>query len=287
MNDATTAPTDQVAKRLADHAAEIRALGKRVVGDVIEIGRRLTECKRIAGHGNWLPWLEQEFGWSRQTADRFMNVYEMMQSKVSNLDTLDIPVSGLYLLAAPSTPEAARDEVSELAKSGPVSHQQVMRAVNRHKPMKGKVKPPSGTEAPNNSAQPDLPFNPTPEPTQAAVKPEGEEPPLSDTVVSVAEVLTSTPKPEAALLEIPAPALPPPDPAREYLAYILGGTGAFRHVPLDADFDRMAAIIDPGERERSKKDMDMVAKIARRLLIALERSDLDRSPPTLPPAAAA
>jgi hypothetical protein len=40
---------------LAEHAAEIRGLGKRVVGDVIEIGRRLTECKRICGHGNWLP----------------------------------------------------------------------------------------------------------------------------------------------------------------------------------------------------------------------------------------
>jgi len=32
---------------LAEHAAEIRRLGKRALADVIEIGGRLTECKRI------------------------------------------------------------------------------------------------------------------------------------------------------------------------------------------------------------------------------------------------
>ena len=46
---------------LAKHAEAIRLLGKRVVGDVIEIGERLTECKRVAGHGHWLPWLDREY----------------------------------------------------------------------------------------------------------------------------------------------------------------------------------------------------------------------------------
>jgi hypothetical protein len=40
---------------LAENAEEIRKLGKRAVGDVIEIGRRLTEMKKICCHGNWLP----------------------------------------------------------------------------------------------------------------------------------------------------------------------------------------------------------------------------------------
>jgi len=34
----------------------------RPIRDIIEIGRRLTDAKAIAGHGNWLPWLEKEFG---------------------------------------------------------------------------------------------------------------------------------------------------------------------------------------------------------------------------------
>jgi hypothetical protein len=68
MSDMTTLPapgqpiplrplTDLV---LAEYAAVIKALGKRVVGDVIEIGARLTECKGICGHGDPLPLPDQE-----------------------------------------------------------------------------------------------------------------------------------------------------------------------------------------------------------------------------------
>jgi hypothetical protein len=43
---------------LAEHAAVIRALGKRAVRDIIEIGQRLNECKiecdRNYGPGHWL-----------------------------------------------------------------------------------------------------------------------------------------------------------------------------------------------------------------------------------------
>jgi hypothetical protein len=93
---------------LAEHAAVIRALGKRVVGDIIEIGRRLSESKKLCGHGNWLPWLEREFGWGDDTALNYMRCADLAISR--NFRDLSIPVSGLYLLAAPSTPEEARAE---------------------------------------------------------------------------------------------------------------------------------------------------------------------------------
>ena len=39
---------------LAEHANEIRRLGKRVVADVVEIGRRLSECRTILkDDGGW------------------------------------------------------------------------------------------------------------------------------------------------------------------------------------------------------------------------------------------
>jgi Protein of unknown function (DUF3102) len=67
---------------LTEHATEIRRLGKRVVGDVIEIGRRLVECRdNHLKHGEWLSWLEKEFGWTDQTARNFINVYEQSKSK--------------------------------------------------------------------------------------------------------------------------------------------------------------------------------------------------------------
>jgi hypothetical protein len=53
--------------------------------------------------------LECEFEWSESAALKFMQVHEL--SKSVNFTDLDVPVSALYLLAAPSTPEAARDAV--------------------------------------------------------------------------------------------------------------------------------------------------------------------------------
>jgi hypothetical protein len=103
---------------LAEHAAVIRALGRRVIGDVIEIGRRLADCKTRLGHGGWLPWLENEFGWSIATAERFIQVHENVGAKIVNLTNIDLPVSGLYLLAAPSTPDEVREAVIERAEAG-------------------------------------------------------------------------------------------------------------------------------------------------------------------------
>jgi len=101
---------------LAKHTATIRRLGKRVIADVIEIGRLLTECKRICGHDKWLPRLDREFGWADDTALNSMRVYELSKSR--NFRDLSLPLFGLYLLAAPSTPKEARDEIIERAQAG-------------------------------------------------------------------------------------------------------------------------------------------------------------------------
>jgi hypothetical protein len=101
---------------LAQNAEVIRALGKRVIADVIEIGRRLSESKALCGHGNWLPWLEREFGWGDDTALNFMRCHQLAESR--NFRDLSLPISGLYLLAAPSTPEQAQQQVIERAESG-------------------------------------------------------------------------------------------------------------------------------------------------------------------------
>ena len=80
-------------------------------------------------HGNWLPWIEREFGWSGQTARRFIQVAEAA-SKFNNLENLSVDVSGLYLLAAPSTPAEvdviadrhASDKCSPSGVAGLVEH---------------------------------------------------------------------------------------------------------------------------------------------------------------------
>jgi Protein of unknown function (DUF3102) len=92
--------------------------------------RRLAEAKNLAGHGGWLLWLDREFGWTDKTAERFMSVYRL-GTKIDNLSDLQVPVSSLYLLAAPSTPEAARDAVIEVATDGRLTHAQVKGIVGK------------------------------------------------------------------------------------------------------------------------------------------------------------
>jgi hypothetical protein len=149
-----TAPT---VAALAEHATAIRALGKRVVADVIEIGARLTECQRILKEENrWERWLTDEFGWARVTAWNFIKVYELGQ-RHSNFEHVDLPVSALYLLAAPSTPTEARDEILERAQAGePVSVAEVKRVVedtkNRKTPS-GKTRKSSKPRKPTEADQ--------------------------------------------------------------------------------------------------------------------------------------
>jgi len=123
-----TKPEYEAEEALAAHAEAIRVLGKRVVKDVIEIGRRLTEVKRLMGHGNWLPWLDREFGWKEQSARNFMNLYEM-SLKSPTVGDLNLDMRSLYLLAAPSTSEEARDEIIDAAKDKRLSLAQIKKMI--------------------------------------------------------------------------------------------------------------------------------------------------------------
>jgi len=124
---------------LAQYATEIHRLGKRVKKDVIAIGHYLDQAQKHAGRGAWHLWVNTEFGWSDQTARRFIHVYELSRdSKFNNLLNSDLPLSALYQLAAPKTPGRARDEVAERVEAGekvlaPRSPQPLRRRrANRH-----------------------------------------------------------------------------------------------------------------------------------------------------------
>lgn len=101
----------------AEHAEAIRVLGRRVVGDIIEIGNRLIAVRERLPHGEWLPWLDREFGWSEQTARNFMAAADAFGKSPTVVD-LPIDAGALYLLAGPSVPPAAREAAIELAETG-------------------------------------------------------------------------------------------------------------------------------------------------------------------------
>jgi hypothetical protein len=70
----------------------------------VQIGQYLTEVKERLGHGKFLEWIEREFAWTYRTASSMMRVYERF--KLENFSNLEIDVSALYLIAAPSTPSS-------------------------------------------------------------------------------------------------------------------------------------------------------------------------------------
>ena len=99
------------------HAEAIRGFGRRVVRDLIEIGEHLVQAKELCSHGEWLAWLGREFEWTDRHARNLMRAYEL-SLKSEHLSDLNIPISGLYLLAAPSTPMQAQQAVIAAAENG-------------------------------------------------------------------------------------------------------------------------------------------------------------------------
>jgi len=106
------APTSQFVQQYTD---EIQALMKRTAQNIIEVGQKLIEVKDTLGHGYFLTWLQAEFGWSYPTAARFMQVANSFKE---SYQTDNFAPTALYELAAPSTPQAARDEALARAKAG-------------------------------------------------------------------------------------------------------------------------------------------------------------------------
>lgn len=84
--------------------------------DIIEIGKDLIAVKARLPHGQFLPWIEAEFGMHRMTASRFMQVAEQYGDK-SNI-VLHLDPTALYELAAPKTPLEVREEVEKIIEAG-------------------------------------------------------------------------------------------------------------------------------------------------------------------------
>ena len=74
------------------------------------------KAKRKLDHGQWLPWLETEFGWSDETARKMMQVYDLVKSQQNW--NLQIDISALYLIAAPKTPSSVRVELVTRMEAG-------------------------------------------------------------------------------------------------------------------------------------------------------------------------
>lgn len=93
---------------LGEAQTEVVGIGK----DLIAIRAHLQENKVPGGFDGWLS---REFDWSRSQAYRFIDIAKEF-GEYPNLGHYD--QSAMYLLAAPSTPQAAKDDAKQIAGTG-------------------------------------------------------------------------------------------------------------------------------------------------------------------------
>jgi len=115
-------------------AVEIVRHGRQAQQSLIEVGKRLIEVKDVLDHGQFSDWCETEFQMSPRTVQNMMNVARAFDGKSETVSLLTD--SALYLLAAPSTPAAAREAVIEQAQATGQSptKAEVKEVIAAHKP---------------------------------------------------------------------------------------------------------------------------------------------------------
>lgn len=107
-----------VATEVQGAAGRIRQGLKKTVIEIIQIGQELAAVKAALPHGQFTDWLRAEFDWAERMAQNFMRVAERFGPKAAMIADLTIQPTAAYLLAAPSTPNAALDTAIERALGG-------------------------------------------------------------------------------------------------------------------------------------------------------------------------
>jgi hypothetical protein len=107
-SDADPLAPEAVDAILRESAKRIRELVRLTSGNVIEIGQRLINCKKLLEEekrGAWTAWLKVEFAWTDRTARSYMEFARKLEAETVSA----LPVSALHQLI--KIPEAARAEV--------------------------------------------------------------------------------------------------------------------------------------------------------------------------------
>lgn len=114
---------------------------RRTADSLIRAGKELLEVKAILSHGQFGEWLEVEFGMSHSTANNWMNAAKVYGDKIPTVGNLS--QTALILLAAPNTPEAAREEVEAQVQATGKSptRKEVESVVEKHKLPKPESEP--------------------------------------------------------------------------------------------------------------------------------------------------
>ena len=123
-------------KNFAPYTKRIRTLCDGVVGTAIEIGQILLEAQAEKARGRtgvFQRWITEELGFSVRQAYNFMQAAEVFGEFCAKF-AHNISDSAMYVLAAPSAPEAAREAAIGIAEQGGrVTHKKAVQLVEAYK----------------------------------------------------------------------------------------------------------------------------------------------------------
>jgi hypothetical protein len=94
---------------IADEIHKFQRVNVFVVGDL------LVEAKAACEHGEWLDWLDQHFGWSDSSAERYMNVARL-GTQIPQLRNLKLAKTTLYALVEEHGEDDLPSIIAELEK---------------------------------------------------------------------------------------------------------------------------------------------------------------------------
>jgi hypothetical protein len=112
------------ARSLATIVGEIRKTLRNDIGNIIKRGELLQEAKDQLEHGQWLPWLEENFSMEERTAQRAMAAAKFA-AKYDNVTDLRLTKSALYELSTGDYPPKVIKAVLKEAASKQVNHWRV------------------------------------------------------------------------------------------------------------------------------------------------------------------
>ena len=107
---------DSTAKLAKESAIEIKAREKAIWENILEIGNRLIEIKRILPHGKFETWIKLEFDWNKSTSSRYMKIAQEIEPKVARMQPLPNSLNSLYALAsglAKTDDEKTKEQILE------------------------------------------------------------------------------------------------------------------------------------------------------------------------------
>lgn len=101
-------------RAVQDAAVDIRRKQRRMLEDMLAIGRRLMEVKDLLPPGGFERWVKDEFDLSIRTVYNMMTAAQVYSDEKRVQRVAPLSDRAVYMLAAPSTPEEARLEVERI-----------------------------------------------------------------------------------------------------------------------------------------------------------------------------